>query len=195
MENSDLTPAVKLTAKQERFCNEYLVDLNATAAARRAGYSEKTANQIAFKNLMRSDIQHYIQQRQIQLKNKLEITQEMVLQEYAKIAFMDIRRFYDANGRLLPPHELDDDAAAALASIDVEENFGYDKELDQRVKKGETKKIRLHSKIEALESIGKHLGFFEKDNEQNKPTAIFATKIEIINTGVPLAGSEKEIQN
>lgn len=77
----------KLTAKQERFVDEYLVDLNATAAARRAGYSEKTAEVIGYENLRKPQIMAAIHERQQNLQGKLEITQEAVLQELAAIAF------------------------------------------------------------------------------------------------------------
>ncbi len=76
-----------LTPKQERFVAEYLVDLNAAAAARRAGYSEKTANRIASENLTKPDIQAAIQARRQELARKLEVSQERVLTELAAIAF------------------------------------------------------------------------------------------------------------
>ena len=79
--------AAKLTPKQRRFVNEYLIDLNATQAAIRAGYSKKTAQQIGAENLSKPVIQAEIQKRQTKLQNKLEITQERVLQELASIAF------------------------------------------------------------------------------------------------------------
>jgi len=185
----------KLTDKQKRFGDEYLVDLNRTQAAIRAGYAANSANEQGSQLLAKPAIQHYIQERQKQIKDKLEITQEMISREYAKIAFIDIRKFYDANGRLLLPHELDDDAAASLAGIDVDEIWGYEPQAEAKVKIGETKKIRMHSKQAALDSLAKHVGFFEKDNEQNKPTAVVTVEVVIKNTGVPLASSEKDIQD
>ena len=74
------------TPKQRRLVNEYLIDLNAPQAAIRAGYSKKTAQQIGAENLSKPVIQAEIQKRQVKLQNKLEITQERVLQELAAIA-------------------------------------------------------------------------------------------------------------
>ena len=79
--------ANKLTPKQRRFIDEYLIDLNATQAAIRAGYSEKTAYSIGLQNLKKLEIQAEIQKRRNRLQSKLEITQERVLQELAAIAF------------------------------------------------------------------------------------------------------------
>ena len=76
-----------LNDKQKRFAEEYLIDLNATAAAKRAGYSSKTSKEQAARLLTNVNIQNYIQERQKALQDKLHITQERVLQEYARIAF------------------------------------------------------------------------------------------------------------
>lgn len=79
----------KLTAKQERFCREYIIDLNATRAAIRAGYSEKTANRIASENLSKLDIQEKIRQLQQKIEARTEITQDKVLKELANIGFAE----------------------------------------------------------------------------------------------------------
>jgi phage terminase small subunit len=69
----------KLTAKQQRFCDEYLVDLNATQAAIRAGYSQKTAGVIAVENLKKPNIQEYINQRMAEKEKQLIADQDEVL--------------------------------------------------------------------------------------------------------------------
>lgn len=79
----------KLTTKQERFCREYIIDLNATRAAIRAGYSEKTANRIASENLSKLDIQEKIRQLQQKIEARTEITQDKVLNELANIGFAE----------------------------------------------------------------------------------------------------------
>ncbi|QGP57378.1 Terminase small subunit (plasmid) [Piscirickettsia salmonis] len=79
----------KLSAKQQKFVTEYLVDLNATQAAIRAGYSEKTANRIGSQNLSKVDIQTEIEKRRGKIEKKTEITVERVLAEYGKIAFSE----------------------------------------------------------------------------------------------------------
>ena len=76
-----------LTPKQQRFCDEYLIDLNATQAAIRAGYSEKTAYRTGADNLRKPQIEEYIAKRQKELSRSTEITQERVIKELALIAF------------------------------------------------------------------------------------------------------------
>jgi len=70
---------MKLTEKQKKFCNEYLIDLNGTQAAIRAGYSKKTAYSIAEENLRKPDIKTYIKAKQDKLKAKTEITLENIV--------------------------------------------------------------------------------------------------------------------
>lgn len=82
----------KLTVKQERFCTEYIIDLNATQAAIRAGYSKKTANRIASENLSKPDIQRKIQELQQERAERTEITQDRVLKELAGIGFAPITK-------------------------------------------------------------------------------------------------------
>lgn len=69
----------KLTAKQQRFCDEYLVDLNATQAAIRAGYSEKTARAIGNENLTKPDIKEYIDARMAEKEKELIADQDEIL--------------------------------------------------------------------------------------------------------------------
>lgn len=184
----------ELTDKQERFCNEYLIDLNATQSAIRAGYSENTAYAIGSENLKKPEIQERIQELNKARVERTEISQDKVLKEFAKIAFIDIREFYDINGRLKLPHDLSDAAAASLSGIDIDEIWGSDM-MGNKEKIGETKKVRLHNKISALENLGKHLGIFEKDNDQSKPTNIINFQPIVHSSGVPLASTEQDVQN
>lgn len=148
--------AVRLTAKQQRFVAEYLVDLNATQAAIRAGYSQNAARAIGSENLTKPDIQAAIQEERDKLARKTEITQERVLREYARIAFFDPRKMFDADGNPLSIAELDDDTAAAIAGLDVVQEV--DKETGVA---SFTKKYRIANKIGALDSVAKHLGMFD----------------------------------
>lgn len=155
-----------LTAKQKRFCEEYLIDFNGTRAAICAGYSKKTANRIASENLSKPDIQAFIQESQKKLSEKSAITLERVLKEYGRIAFTDIRKFYDEDGNLLPIHKLDDDAAAVLAGMDVDEIYEYADGI--KIPVGLVKKIKRWDKKGALDSICKVLGFNAPDKiDQN----------------------------
>lgn len=81
-----------LTAKQQRFVDEYLIDLNATQAAIRASYSKKTARQIADQNLSKLDIKAAIEKRMQSRSDRTGITQDKVLRKLAKIGFSDIRK-------------------------------------------------------------------------------------------------------
>jgi len=89
--------ADKLTPKQERFVQEYLVDLNATAAAKRAGYSEKAAYSIGQENLKKPEIQSAIQTAMDLIGKRTGITQERVLQELEIVAFADAHDYLNAN--------------------------------------------------------------------------------------------------
>lgn len=157
----------ELTEKQKRFCEEYLIDLNGAQAAIRSGYSKNTAKEIASENLTKPNIQEYLAQRQKELQEATGITQKRVLEEYAKVAFLDIRKYYTVDGALKSIHDLDDDAAGALAGVEVDDLYeGYGEE---RMQVGQTKKIKTYDKVKALDSLGRHLGLFEKDNDQSKP--------------------------
>ena len=148
-----------LTDKQRRFVDEYLIDLNATQAAIRAGYSAKTANVIGPENLVKPRIATEIQMRMKAREQRTEITQDMVLREYAKLAFLDPRRFYDTNGGLIPIHSLPADVAAALSSMELTvARSGND--ADGKPEYEDVKKIKFIDKKGALDSIARHLGMF-----------------------------------
>lgn len=153
----------KLTAKQKMFVAEYLVDLNATAAAIRARYSEKTARQIAARLLSNVNIQEAIQEALKGREKRTEITIDKVLKEYARLGFLDPRKFFNADGSPRDITELDDDTAAALAGFEVMEV--WEGQGDNRTFVGYLKKYKLVDKKGALDSIGKHLGMFTEKME------------------------------
>ena len=146
----------KLTPKQARFIEEYIVDLNATQAAVRAGYSPKTAFCIGIENLKKPLIKKHLAERQREIAGEIGISQKRVLEEYSKLAFFDPRKLYDKNGEFKPVHELEAEVAAALTSIKEKEG---EKEYKYGDKKG------------ALDSLAKHLGLF-KDEEETKGVTI-----------------------
>src|SRR5919197_2742959 len=90
----------ELTPKQARFCAEYLIDLNATQAAIRAGYSPRTANEQGARLLAHVSIAAAISQAKQAQAERTGITADRVLQEIARLAFVDIRKLFDAEGRL-----------------------------------------------------------------------------------------------
>jgi phage terminase small subunit len=148
----------KRTDKHDRFIKEYMVDMNATRAAIRAGYSEKTAYSTGVQLLNKPGVKEKIEAAQKSIAEKLNITTERVLREYARLAFLDIRKAFDADGTLKPIDELDDDTAAAISGIEVESLFegrGGEREII-----GKLHKIKLSDKKGALDSLAKHLGIF-----------------------------------
>lgn len=79
----------KLTEKQKRFCEEYLIDLNATQAAVRAGYSAKTASRIAIELLNKTHVSEYLAKLMRDRSENTKITSEQVIKELEKVAFSD----------------------------------------------------------------------------------------------------------
>ena len=146
---------MKLTPKQKRFVDEYLIDLNATQAAIRAGYRSNSARVTAAKLLTKANIEIYLAQQQKDRESRTMITQEMVLKEYGKISFFDPRRLYDDEGNLLPVHKLEADVAAAIGGVDVISRRIGDEEIEI------TKKVKFIDKKGALDSLAKHLGMFD----------------------------------
>ena len=155
-----------LTPKQKRFVAEYLVDLNATAAARRAGYSAKTADRIGPELLGKTCVSEAIQQAIREREKRTEITQDMVLRETAKLAFFDIRKMFDKDGKPLDIPKLDADTAAALVGLDVQDIADNDGDYV-----GFVKKYKMADKLKALELLGKHLGTWEPRDDGPKDEA------------------------
>src|SRR5688572_27404276 len=108
-----------LTPKQQRFVAEYLIDLNATQAAIRAGYSPKTANRTASDLLTKPDIQALISQRKEKQLEKADVTAVRIIEELRRLALCDTRGFFDEHGNLKPIHQLTAEQGAALAGVDV----------------------------------------------------------------------------
>lgn len=145
----------KLTPKQDIFCKEYIVDLNATQAAIRARYSEKTAQQIGADNLSKLVIQERIQELMKERSEKVEITAERVLKEIALLAFSNIPDYFKQIGSgsvytltLEQFENMPKDASRAISSI--EQNVTKDGDI--------VYKIRLWDKSKNLETLCKHLG-------------------------------------
>lgn len=153
----------KLTAKQQAFCREYLVDLNATQAAIRAGYSEKTAYAIGKENLRKPLIAAAVQAAMDARAERTEITSDAVLKELAKLGFADIRKLFGAGGNLLDVVNLPDDIAAAVQSVEVVTKPAINDEGERDVE--HVHKIRIADKRGALELLGKHLRLFAERYE------------------------------
>jgi len=138
----------KLTEKQKKFCEEYLIDLNATKAAVRAGYSKKTANTIAAQNLAKLSVQKYISELQREQSERTRITADQVLEELAAIAFSDrteLARVVSRQGETAETKDLPDTVKKAVSGVKQGRN-GVE--------------VSSYDKLRALELLGKHLGMF-----------------------------------
>lgn len=152
-----------MTPKEQKFCEEYLIDLNATQAAIRAGYSEDSARQIGSENLSKPYIQEEISKRRSELSQKTGLSQEWVLNRFKDIS--------DKCVQATPVMRFDYESKSMVQETALNENnkevgvFTFDSS-------GANK---------ATEMIGKHLGFFEKDNEQARaPVNINVTAAEAV---------------
>jgi phage terminase small subunit len=161
----------KLTEKQKKFCEEYIIDFNATQSAIRAGYSENTAKIISSQNLTKLNIQTYIQELIKGREKRTEITADMVVKELAKIAFFDIKKIFRKDGGLLNPCDLDDDTSCVVSGIKARDVKNGD-DIETIVE------YKLNDKIKSLELLGKHLGIFDRtikiedETKTNAPTQI-----------------------
>jgi phage terminase small subunit len=143
----------KLTPKQERFIAEYLVDLNATQAAIRAGYSQDTAKEIGYENLTKPHIQCAIAAAMEARSKRTQVTQDRVLLELARLGFSDLTQLgsWNKDGFTVKnSDELTPDQSASVQEI----VFNKSKEGNKSLK------LKLHDKKGALELIGRHLSMF-----------------------------------
>lgn len=161
-----------LTPKQARFVEEYLVDLNATQAAIRAGYSSKTAEQQASRLLVNVKVAAAISAAQTKRSKRTEITQDRVLKELGKLGFGDIRDIFAEDGSLKHPNSMDADAAARISSIEVVVR-PVPGTQGQEVE--HVAKIKAWDKLGALTQIGRHLGMFKDKLETSGEIAITIT--------------------
>lgn len=138
-----------MTKKQKLFCEEYLIDLNATQAAIRAGYSPETAGAIGAENLKKPQIQKAIARAMADRSRRTGVNADRVVMELAKIAFVNAANVIDADDATLRTNATQEDLAA-VQSVKVK-TFGED---------GVEREIKLADKIKALELLGRHLGMF-----------------------------------
>lgn len=161
---------IKLTAKQKRFCVEYLIDLNATAAALRAGYSSKTARFIGNENLTKPYIQAKIQQEMDERTKRTEVTADKVVLELARIAFCNVTDIARIVTKPVKKQEWNP-ATNQYEEIEVLEQFVELVDTDQLPdeKKAAIQSIKqtrngivveTYDKVKALELLGRHLGMF-----------------------------------
>lgn len=160
-----------LSPARERFVQEYVADpTDAKAAYIRAGFTARgnAAEVNACRLLRNPKVRAEISRRLAALRSKAEevtgITLQRTLREIARIAFFDPRKMFDSGGNPLSVTDLDNDTAAAIAGLDVLEEF--EGAGDARRFVGYVKKYKIAEKKGALDMLMKHLGGYEKDNNQ-----------------------------
>ncbi|EKO3656427.1 terminase small subunit [Vibrio metschnikovii] len=141
----------KLTDKQEMFCREYLIDLNATQAAIRAGYSEKTAKETGYENLTKPHIADRITELKSQRVEDAKISANYVLNRLVEIDKMDVIDITNDDGSLKPISQWPKVWRTTLSGLDVAEII-----QDGSVA-GLLKKIKLPDKVKNLELLGRHV--------------------------------------
>lgn len=160
----------RLTAKQQRFVEEYLIDLNATNAAKRAGYSVKSAHSIGQENLTKPEVQEAIQKAMAKRSERTQITADRVLQELATIGFANMADYaeWGPNGvTLRESAELPRGATAAVIEVRERVNAQGDK----------TVSIKLAGKDPSLEKLAKHLGLYRDGAEIHTQGDVLVIKV------------------
>ena len=182
-----------MTDAQKRFADEYLIDLNATRAYKVAYPNckkDETARANSSRLLTNANIQNYISEKQKEIEKRTEVTQDMVVQELAKIAFFNIKDIYTENGTLKPIKDIDDNTSKAIASVKTLQKVGsmkinvnmqgQDEEVPLEHIEEQTIEFRTNDKVKALELLGKHLGMFN-DVNLNMKNAIQVELVDDVN--------------
>lgn len=174
---------MKLTEKQKRFAEEYIIDLNATQAAIRAGYSEKRASEIGYQQLQKTTVQEAIQKAKDDRSKRTQITADKVLREFAKIGFSNISDYLkvDTRERVVDYQEDEEGNKRPITEM-IQSVELFDTDTIEREKMDAVAEIKqtrdgialkLHDKKGALDSIARHLGMFNDNiniaNKDGKP--------------------------
>lgn len=142
---------MKLTAKQQRFVDEYLIDLNATQAAIRAGYSVKTADVQGSRLLANVKVQQAISKAMAERSKRTGVNQDRVVLELARIAFVKMTDVVDSHGRI--KNNASEDDLSCIESIKY-------KKSDTETGSSVEREVKISPKLKALELLGKHLGMW-----------------------------------
>ncbi|NNU96187.1 terminase small subunit [Anoxybacillus sp. EFIL] len=156
----------QLTEKQKRFADEYLIDLNATQAAIRAGYSPRSAAEQASRLLKNAKVRAYIDERMAELSRRTGVNQERILRELARIAFVNAPELINMEDATIREDATIDDMAA-IASVRV-------KVIPTENGQGIEREIRLADKIRALDLLGKRFAMW---TERQQIDANFGVQI------------------
>lgn len=159
-----------LTARELVFCDEYAACLNATKAAKKAGFSAKTASQIGYQLLHKTTVINRIQENALSRARALEVSEDTICRELARIGFSDPRNAFEDSGSLKPFSEIGSDVAATISGFKVTELF--EGQGDDRARIGCTKEVRFWNKVAALELLGKKLRLFVERVEVSDPEGL-----------------------
>jgi phage terminase small subunit len=154
-------PPLKNT-RHERYCLLRAGGLTIDEAYEKAGFTANRGN--AGRLNANEDVAKRIRELQEGAAKSAGVTIERVARGFFAIADVDIAKCYDKNGNLLPIHEIPKSVRRAIASIEVDEI--YEGTGRERFVIGHTKKVKFWSKIDAWTALGRHVGFFTKDNER-----------------------------
>jgi len=146
----------KLTPKQQRFVEEYLIDLNATQAAIRAGYSKKTAEVTGSRLLRNAKVKEAIKQAAKERSERTGVTQDMVIDQLRKIAFHDIRDVVEWKNNKIRIR--DSDKVDGTIIQEIQESVS---------ESGRTLKVKTNDRMKALELLAKHLRMFDETTQNN----------------------------
>ena len=142
-----------MTKKQKRFVEEYLIDLNATQAAIRAGYSPDTAGSIGSENLKKPEIRVRIEKAMAERSKRTGINQDRIIEELAKIALLNPKNLINFEEATVKEEATEEDLAA-ISSIRV-------KCFPTKDGEGIEREVKMYDKAKALELLGRHLGMFK----------------------------------
>ncbi len=176
----------KLTEKQIRFCQEYIIDLNGTQAAIRAGYSEDTAASIASENLTKPNIQEYIQELLDQRAARTRATADFAISEIYHLISFDPSAVFDVDNNCLKNiHNIPKDTRKSIASVEVFEEFRKSKDGVGKELVGYTKKIKFWDKPKVVELLARHLKLLTDKHEFAGPGGVPLAAPQIFFTDAP----------
>ena len=137
-------------SRHERFCQEYLIDLNGTQAATRAGYSQRTAKQQGSRLLTKADVKARVEELKEERAERVQVDSDFVLRRLALMADVKLSDIFNEDGRLKPISEMSEGAQYVIDSIEIKD------EMLGVVKVAEVVKVRKASHLSVLELLGKH---------------------------------------
>ena len=150
----------KLTHKQTLFVQEFLVDMNGTQAAIRAGYSKNSAQEIASENLSKPIIANAIKDAMTERLQRIQADADGVLKRLLEIDQLDLRDLFDETGRLKAIHQWPDSWCRSISAFEIK--MPTDEDLNAAALK-----VKLPDKLKNLELIGRHtqIGAFRENSD------------------------------